>query len=254
MFELIRGELLIGRCLEPGHEPHAPPRLDVLYRDLGPNRHVEPEQGGAPRLHLYERVHRLRIAGRDTCPYGLFATALGTGARQGELLALRWSDVDLDAPRITIRGSLQRGADGRLEIAETKTHRSRRPLVPPALVVDALREHRVRQLREKLLAGSRWDGSLDLVFPNSIGRPSDAPVVTRRLQAICKQAGLPRVTFHSLRHSAATFLLGSGTPARIVADVLGHSTTRLLDVYAHVLDEYRHEAARRMDAILGGAR
>lgn len=194
----------------------------------------------------------------------LYTVALALGLRQGEALALRWADVDLDSGRLTVRGSLSRiprqmradddgGRGTRYRIAEPKTARSRRTMLMPQLVVSALRDHRRRQLEERLWAGSRWHEEWDLVFATTIGTPLDARNVSTAFSRALAAAGLRRIRFHDLRHSAATLMLAQGVPARVIMETLGHSQIGMtLNLYAHVLPTLQQDAADRLDAILGG--
>lgn len=147
-----------------------------------------------------------------------------------------------------------RAAGERFALVEPKTSRSRRTITMPGVVVQALRDHRVRQLEERLVAGAAWQ-DLGLVFTTTIGTPIDARNLTRAFVALLNRAGLPRVRFHDLRHSAATLLLAQGVIARVIMELLGHSTIGMtLGTYSHVLPAMQREAADQMDAVLGGAR
>lgn len=130
----------------------------------------------------------------------LYSVALALGLRQGEALGLRWADVDLETATLTIRKAMQR-VRGKLELVDPKTTKSRRTMALPDVAVNALRAHRVRQLEERLLAGSRWQDS-GLVFATTIGTPLDGRNVTRHFQKLLKDAALPRQRFHDLRHYA----------------------------------------------------
>jgi len=179
-------------------------------------------------------------------------TALATGLRQGELLGLRWGDLDLDARKtLHVRHSLAR-VEGKLELLEPKTDRSRRTVVLPEVVITALRAHRTRQRMDRLLAGSRWMDT-GHVFATTVGTPLDAASVTRSFQRLLDRAGLPRCRFHDLRHAAATFLLAQGFTLEDVKNLLGHSSIVLTsNTYGHVLEQRQQQVARGMDAVLGG--
>jgi integrase len=182
----------------------------------------------------------------------LYMAAITLGLRQGELLGLRWSDVDLDGGGITIRNQLQR-LDGVPTLVPPKTEQSKRSLDLPASVVRALREHRVRQLEERLAAGRRWQDG-DFVFTSTIGTPLDGINVTHGFQAALAAAGLPRQRFHDLRHACATLLLENGEDLAVVSKLLGHSSyTTTANVYAHLTRDMRRRAANTMDAIVQGA-
>jgi integrase len=183
--------------------------------------------------------------------HALWVTALATGMRQGELLALRWEDVDLDTGWATVRHTLAR-IDGVLTLVEPKTVRSRRRVPLPSMAVSALRAHRTRQRMERLVAGSRWTES-GFVFTTGIGTPLEAGRVSRAFHAALTKAGLPSVRFHDLRHSCATFLLAQGMTLEDVKQQLGHSSITLTsNTYSHVLEGRQRERARVMDAVLGG--
>ena len=149
----------------------------------------------------------------------LYVAAIGLGLRQGELLGLRWSDLDLDSGTLTVRSSLSR--ETRI-LAEPKTERSRRTLRIPGAVNDALRDHRRRQLEDRIAAGSRWVEN-DYVFTTHQGRPLMARNVLRYLHARLAEADLPRQRFHDLRHCYATLMLEDGEELAVVSRSLGHS-------------------------------
>lgn len=181
----------------------------------------------------------------------LFICARATGARQGELLGARWRDIDLDAGIMRIKTSLQR-IDGEYQLVEPKTAKSRRTLALPAIAIEALHEQRARWAADRLAAGERW-ADLDLVFCLSDGSPLHGPTVTRQFQAQLKDAGLPRVRFHDLRHGAATLMLSQGVPLKVVQETLGRATIAVTaDVYGHLLPELQKDAAQRMDNALRG--
>ena len=183
--------------------------------------------------------------------HALWVSALGTGQRQGELLGLRWEDVEVDQARLTVRHTLQR-VGGELVLLEPKTERSRRTIALPEVVMSALRGHRTRQKMERLVAGSRWVDS-GHVFTTSRGTPLDAATVTRSFQRALSGAALPHRRFHDLRHSAATFLLAQGFSLEDVKNLLGHSSIVLTsNTYGHVLEGRQRELADGLDTVLTG--
>lgn len=185
----------------------------------------------------------------------LYVLALATGCRQAELLGFTWSDVDMDAATITVCQQLQR-VEGAWALAELKSARSRRTLAVDPFVIDELREHRVRQLEARLVAGGRWQETIpDLVFRNTVGNPCDGVSTTHRLQRLLARAGLPRMRFHDLRHGAASLMLAQDVPARVVMEQLGHSQISLtLNTYSHVAPALQREAAARLGAALNRKR
>lgn len=179
----------------------------------------------------------------------LYTVAMAVGLRQGEALGLRWQDVDLETGVLNVRYQLQR-VDKVLQLVEPKTSQSRRKIGLPRVVVDALREHKLRQLRERHIAGSRWQ-EWGLVFMSTIGTPLDASSVTRGFKKTLKDIDLPHQRFHDLRHCCASLLLAQGIHPRVVMEILGHSTIVLtMNTYSHVMPAAQREAANSMDAIL----
>jgi integrase len=170
----------------------------------------------------------------------LYVTALGTGLRQGELLGLRWQDLDLERGELAVRHTLQRGT--RI-LSEPKTERARRTLRLPRQVIAALAEHRSRQTIVPL-AG--------LIFTTEKGTALDTRNVTRYLQRHLMRLGLPHQRFHDLRHAFATLMVESGEDLGTVSRILGHADfATTADVYAHLTPAMLDRAAERMEAILG---
>lgn len=176
----------------------------------------------------------------------LYVLAVTLGLRQGELLALRWEDVDLRQGTLTVRHT-QQELNGRLLVSEPKTAASRRTIPLPGRVKTALHEHRKRMLAEGLR--SEW------VFCDTRGGPLRRSNLTRRsFWPLLERAGLPRIRFHDLRHTAATLLLEQGVPLKTVQALLGHSTIAVTaDTYAHVTPAMERQAVAAMDAILAEA-
>jgi integrase len=184
----------------------------------------------------------------------LYAVAVGTGMRQGELLGLRWTDVDLVAERIAVAGALTRIGKA-YAIAQPKTPKSRRTVAIAGFVVRALELQRRRQAEERLAVGPAWGakyGALGLVFTTPTGEPLHGSVVTTAFQAAIAAAGLPAQRFHDLRHAAASTMLAAGVPLHSVMETLGHSSiTTTANIYGHLDTEGRADVARRMEEALG---
>ena len=183
----------------------------------------------------------------------LYHVALALGMRQGEILGLTWSNVDLSSGTLRVKQALQK-IDGKWQLVEPKTNRSRRTLPIPKIVLDKLREHRTRQKRDRLKAGDRWQ-DWELVFTTGIGTPLDGVNVNKHFQRTLAALGLPKQRFHDLRHACATFLLSQGLSPRVVMETLGHSQISVtMDTYSHVMPELQQEAADRMNELLGGSK
>jgi len=165
--------------------------------------------------------------------YAFYRLAAYTGARRGELLFLRWEDIDLDGREVAINGS-ESVVDGQRVEGTTKGDRARVVSIDAGTVA-VMREHRMRQLAERLKAGGLWTDT-DHVFVSECGGLLSPDTVSQRMPRLVKAAGLPHARLHDLRHLHATTLLLAGVPVHVVANRLGHRDASItLRVYAHVL-------------------
>jgi integrase len=258
---LYAAKLAEGLSPTTVHHLHA-----VLHRALGTAERLElvprnvSELVERPRMAHHEmavlspeQVRALLAAAAGNRLEALYVVAVTTGMRQGELLALKWADVDLDRSTVHVRATLRRTKGEGFVFTPPKTARSRRRIRLSPVAVEAVRQHRARQAEERLRLGSAWDDQ-DLVFANEVGRPIEAQnLMARSFRPLLKKAGLPPIRFHDLRHTAATLLLGRGINPKIVSELLGHaSVTITLDRYSHVLPDMQQAATAAMDAILRG--
>ena len=178
--------------------------------------------------------------------------AVTTGLRRGEILGLRWSNVDLATGTITVVQSLEQTKEG-LRFKSPKTHRSRRSIALPAITVEALRSHRAKQAEERLALGPAYDDH-DLVCPRPGGAPWPPDMFSTAFAALVRRSGMRPFRFHDLRHSHASHLLRAGVHPKIVSERLGHSTVGItLDTYSHVLPGMQEDAVRLIDAALATA-
>ena len=204
---------------------------------------VDPPAKAPREMHPLsgEQVRRLLDGVQGDPLEALYISALGTGMRQGELLALRWQDVNLERGELTVHHTLQRFTR---QLAPTKTPRSQRTLRLPTRVVAALVAHRSRQAVVPL-AG--------FVFTTAGGRALDQVNVTTSFQRALRRIGLPHRRFHDLRHTFATLALEAGEPLEAVSRALGHaSLATTADIYGHWTPAMQDRLAQRMDAVLGG--
>lgn len=178
----------------------------------------------------------------------LYVVAVATGLRQGELLGLRWGDVDLEEKTITVRTQVQR-VEGKLMLRELKT-RSSRAVVPLAsFAVTALRKHRVHQNAERLAADAWHD--YNLVFPTSVGTPIERGNLVQHWHRVRERAKIPPRRFHDLRHTCASLLHVQGVPAKDIQAILRHAQLAItMDLYTHVFAEQRRATADAMDIVL----
>lgn len=214
--------------------------------DRNPAKHVALPRQERPERHPLTRqeVHRLLEVAKSDRLFALYYLAIDTGMRQGELLALRWSDI-VDG---TIR--IQRSLDQHSgSFTAPKTAAARRPVALSRETQRVLLEHRERQ------AASGCSGPL--VFTNADGGPLRPSNYQRRsFKPLLKKAGIDQsVRFHDLRHTAATLLLGAGIHPKIVSERLGHATIAItMDTYQHVSTTMQSGAARVMEDILAGVK
>jgi integrase len=180
-------------------------------------------------------VNKLLLCAQGLRYRNVLVLIAGTGMRRGEALALRWSDIDLDARTLFVRGTLGR-VGGELTVSEPKTDRSRRTVPLSAPLVTMLRRHRADQAAERLRAANMWEDN-DLVFATEMGTTVDPRNALRTVEIAAEKAGMSDVGVHTLRHSAAVAWLESGTHIKSVADLLGHSSIAITgDVYGHTSD------------------
>jgi integrase len=212
-------------------------------------RRVEQQTWGASELRRFLSA----IAGdRLEAAFVVLAT---TGMRRGEVLGLRWADIDLSARRCSIVQTLTT-VNNRLLFTAPKTAKSRRRVTLDAHTIASLRDHRRRQAEERLAVGELWDATSGLVFTDEIGGPLHPDGFTRSFNRLARAAGLPRVRLHDLRHSYATLALESGVHPKVVSERLGHATVGItLDLYSHVVEGLDAEAADTVaDRLFGSHR
>ena len=197
---------------------------------------VRPPRGTIDRgrsLTLGQGRELLRAASGDRFE-AAFTIMLLVGLRPGEVLGLRWSDIDLDEGVLSVNQSLKRGRHG-MYFGPPKTRQSQRRVALPAQVVPSLERRRVVQTQERVRAGRRWEDT-DLVFTTRHGRPVEHPRLGAHLARITEHLGLGRWHPHELRHSAVSLLSAAGVRLEDVADVMGHRSTRTTSaVYRHVV-------------------
>lgn len=213
---------------------------------------VSPPKVPRQEMHVLDPEQaRALIAAVDGDPLeALYVLAVTAGLRQGELLALKWRDLDADAGQLTVCRSVRWFTGlGSIE-GQPKTKSGRRSVLLAPLAVAALRRHRTRQTEQRLRAIA-WD-DLDLIFTNEVGRHIEATNLVRRsFRPLLDRAELPSIRFHDLRHTAATLLLGQGVHAKIVSEMLGHSNIAItMDLYSHVTPTMQADAASKMEALL----
>ena len=183
--------------------------------------------------------------------HAAWVLAANTGMRRGEVLGLRWQDMDFDRRRLAIRQTII-SIDYRVEISEPKTARGRRSVALDTGTVTALRAHRATQNQQKLMLGEAYQ-DLGLVFCREDGSPVHPDRFTQMFDKHVKDSGLPRIRLHDLRHTHATLALAAGIHPKVVSERLGHSTVAFtMDVYSHAIPSMEAEAAETIANLVRG--
>ncbi len=198
-----------------------------------------------------EQARILLAAARGDRLEALYVLAVSAGLRQGELLGLRWQDVDLESGTLSVRRQLTRSKENGLRFTELKSKKSRRSIRLATSAIEALRRHRSAQNEERLRLGRLWKDQ-DLVFANRTGAPLDVGNLTNySFRPLLERAELPRIRFHDLRHTCATLLLSRNVNPKIVQEMLGHANiSETMDTYSHVLPSMQETAVSAMEEAL----
>lgn len=182
----------------------------------------------------------------------LFITALFTGMRQSELLGLQWQDIDFHTNSIFISRQLQKSKEnGKGYIFVTPKNGKSRQIQPADLVFDTLRKQHHKQNQQRMVAGSLWSNSNNLVFTNAFGGNLTHVTVSKHFKQVACAIDRPDLRFHDLRHTYAVLSLQAGDDVKTLQENLGHHTAAFtLSVYGHVTDKMRHDSAQRMNGYI----
>jgi integrase len=182
--------------------------------------------------------------------FALWRLAAFSGMRRGELLGLRWQDVDFESSMLSVQRQLIRNGPI-VAFGEPKTMAGRRTIILDSATVEALRAHQDEQAIVRRALGDRYLADLDLVFCSGNGGPRDPDAVTHQFVRHVRSVGLPRIRFHDLRHTHASIALHASVHPKVVQERLGHSSVKLtLDTYAHVIPPMHRDAAARIASIV----
>jgi integrase len=218
-----------------------------VSEDVSPPRDTQSHQR---QTLTPEQAQKLLAAAKGHRLEAMLTLALAIGIRRGELLGLQWQDIDFKHKCLHVQRSANRLPGGYC-VTDPKTASGKRTITLPQFVLEALGQHRIRQLEAKLKAGSAWEEH-DLVFCNIYGRFLNSASLQVLFSKLLKKAQLPHMRFHDLRHSAATILLAMGVPIKVVQELLGHKDINTtLNVYGHVLASMQQEAMDKLDDLFG---
>ena len=192
-----------------------------------------------------------KLAGHRLAP--IAAVAIGAGLRRGEICALRWGAIDLEAGALRVECAMEQTRAG-LRVKEPKTRHGRRTIVLPGFVVDALHAHRREQLEQRLALGLGRSEPRDLVFTLPDGSPWGPDYLSRCWHRATLALGLPLVGLHALRHSHASALIAAGIDPLTISRRLGHGTPAFtLATYGHLFSNTDTAAARAIEGALGAS-
>jgi integrase len=222
------------------------------FLDRNPCTLVDPPRRTTPETNTWSLEQtRIVLAAGDTGELAaLWRLALLCGIRRGELLGLKWEDVDLERGVLSVRRTLSRGNGGTWVLSEPKTASSRRQIALPETCVVALRQHRTRQLEQRLVLGPIWEDH-GFVFTGRNGAPLHVNSLDAHFRRLIADAEVPKIRFHDLRHTCATLLLAEDVHPKIVQERLGHADISMtLNRYSHVMPDMQRKAADTLDAAL----
>jgi integrase len=191
-------------------------------------------------------VKRILAEAQKTRLYALYIIAATLGLRRGELLGLRWEDLDLDKGTLTVAQTVQR-VSGRLLVDQAKSEASEATVPLPRITRRVLLEHRDRLEKERIDAGELWSEH-GLVFPTSVGTPIEPRSLNRHFDGVRTRAGLPDVRLHDCRHTLVSLLLELGVPPHIVQAIARHAGLDVtMTIYAHTNLHAMREALDKID-------
>jgi integrase len=199
-----------------------------------------------------EELRQFLDSVQDDRLYAAWRLAALTGMRRGEVLGLRWADLDLDGGWLSVRQTLIVVAN-HPQLSQPKTNRGRRQLALDPGTINALRSHHRIQAAERLATGPEWTSS-DLVFTRHDGALLHPEYVRRLFDRHLQRAGLPRIRFHDLRHTYATLALQANVHPKVISERLGHTTVAItLDIYSHAIPDMQQDAAVTIASLVSGA-
>jgi integrase len=225
-------------------------KLGMIARN--PADAVTPPRVQRPELRTWDEddIQTFLEYAKDSLYYTLFFTALYTGMRRSELLALRWGDIDFIMGQVHVNRSLHYLKAGEIEFRQPKTASGRRSIALPASAILTLTEHMEKQKLDRAMLGKPLTDS-DLVFSSLEGKPLLPDTVTHAWNNLVRRTGLKPITLHSCRHTHASLLLKQGIHPKVVQERLGHSSIQTtIDTYSHVAPGLQEAAAKCFDELL----
>jgi integrase len=229
-------------------------RLESVARNVAAVVAQPKVEPGEVEILASAQIEEVRSRLRGNVLYSISMLAVASGARRGELLAVRWADLDLDGSKLRVERSLEETKAG-LRFKSPKTKHGRRTITLPASAVDVLRDHRRQQLELRLALGLGKMPDDALVFCQPGGAPMSPDNLSRDWSRTCRRLGLPSVSFHALRHTHASALIAAGLDVLTISRRLGHAKpTTTLNTYGHLFKQTDSAAAEAIEAAMGTSR
>jgi integrase len=227
-------------------------RLGIVYRNAAAAARGPSVERPEFMVWSSDELRQFFAAAESNHIYGAFVLLATTGMRRGEVLGVRWKDIDLDSGELAIVQTIT-NVDGKLTVGSPKTTKSRRVIYLDETTVMMLRQHRRRQREDQIAIGPDWGNDGDLAFTDEVGEPVRPEWFSKEFGRVVAASGVPRIRLHDVRHTYATLALKAGVHPKVVSERLGHSTIAItLDLYSHVTPGMARGAADLVAAKIFG--
>ena len=228
-------------------------KLEYIEDDIGRSRRIEfpKEETREVEAFTLEEVAAI-LKALESEPWNIRAIieiALFTGCRRGEIVGLKWADIDFENQRISVKRSIYKLSDGKAREKDPKTKSSIRTISIPERLCKTLTEYRLQQNKHIAYLGDGWK-NLDYVFTEENGYVMNPQTPTRQFSKFLKRHGIRHLKFHGLRHTSATMLLANGCDIKTVSSRLGHADITTTNIYVHALESSDRLAAQTFDNFL----
>ena len=228
-------------------------KLEYIEEDIGRSRRLEfpKEETKEVEVFTLEEVENIlrALEGEPWHIRAVIEVALFTGCRRGEIVGLKWADIDFENQRISVKRSIYKLSDGKAREKEPKSKTSIRTISIPERLCKTLTEYRLQQNRHIAYLGDGWK-NLDYVFTEEDGYVMNPQTPTKQFDHFLKRHGIRHLKFHGLRHTSATMLLANGCDIKTVSARLGHADITTTNIYVHALESTDRMAAQTFDNFL----
>ena len=219
-------------------------RLGLVARNAAGSARAPALVRGEHRTWSSEELREFLTAVKGERLHPAFVLLATTGMRRGEVLGLRWRDIDFDGSELSVANTLTTAGFDNVVAGPPKTSKSRRQIFLDRRTLEILREHRRQQREERLAAGPAWNADNDYVFTDELGNSLHPDRFSQSFRRSVLAAGVPQIRLHDLRHSYATLALKAGMHPKVVSERLGHAAVGItLDLYSHVTRSIARDAA-----------